>query len=77
MHLKLRRHRYCWSTAFLTISKMLLYLILGLGLVDIARSEVYTALAEMEELLETESVLISNLGEFIKVQEGRLDYLRG
>ncbi|TMW48447.1 hypothetical protein DOY81_006466 [Sarcophaga bullata] len=39
-------------------------------------SEVYTALAEMEELLETESVLISNLDGFIKVEQQKLDYLK-
>lgn len=40
------------------------------------RGEVYTALAEMEELLETESVLISNLEGYIRVQEDRLSYLK-
>lgn len=39
-------------------------------------TEVYTALAEMEELLETETVLISNLEGFIKVQQEKLDYLK-
>lgn len=38
--------------------------------------EVYTALAEMEELLETESVLINNLEGYIRVQEDRLSYLK-
>ncbi|XP_054081774.1 prolyl 4-hydroxylase subunit alpha-1 [Zeugodacus cucurbitae] len=39
-------------------------------------SEVYTALAEMEELLETESVLITNLNGYLKVQQQKLDYLK-
>ena len=30
----------------------------------------------MEELLETESVLISNLEGFIKVEQQKLDYLK-
>lgn len=39
-------------------------------------SEVYTALAEMEELLETESVLITSLDGYLKVQQQKLDYLK-
>ncbi|KAF7990836.1 hypothetical protein HCN44_000641 [Aphidius gifuensis] len=38
--------------------------------------ELYTALADMEELLETESVLIDTLHGYIKVQEQRLATLR-
>ncbi|XP_034938307.1 prolyl 4-hydroxylase subunit alpha-1 [Chelonus insularis] len=38
--------------------------------------ELYTALADMEELLETESVLIDTLHGYIKAQEQRLDTLR-
>ncbi|CAD6992270.1 unnamed protein product [Ceratitis capitata] len=40
------------------------------------KCEVYTALAEMEELLETESVLITNLDGYLKVQQQKLDYLK-
>ncbi|XP_017076371.2 prolyl 4-hydroxylase subunit alpha-1 [Drosophila eugracilis] len=38
--------------------------------------EVFTALAEMEELLETESVLITNLEGYIRVQENKLNFLK-
>lgn len=77
MHLKLHRHRYCWSTmAFLAISKLLLYLMCAFEPLHLAKGEVFTALAEMEELLETEAVLISNLQEYIKAQGERLDHLR-
>ncbi|EDW39345.1 GL13460 [Drosophila persimilis] len=38
--------------------------------------ELYTALAEMEELLETESVLITNLEGYIRVQEDKLSLLK-
>ncbi|XP_043654748.1 prolyl 4-hydroxylase subunit alpha-1 [Drosophila teissieri] len=41
-----------------------------------AHGEVYTALAEMEELLETESVLITNLEGYIRVQEDKLNFLK-
>ncbi|KAH8406942.1 hypothetical protein KR222_000891 [Zaprionus bogoriensis] len=51
-----------------------------LGLIVLAgvsvHGELYTALAEMEELLETESVLISNLEGYIRVQEDKLSYLK-
>ncbi|KAL2740330.1 prolyl 4-hydroxylase subunit alpha-2 [Vespula squamosa] len=39
-------------------------------------AELYTALADMEELLETESVLIDTLNGYIKAQEQRLATLR-
>lgn len=40
------------------------------------QSEVYTALVEMEELLETEAVLISNLNKYIDIQQEKLDFLK-
>lgn len=39
-------------------------------------SEVFTALVEMEDLLDTESVLITNLENYIRVQEEKLELLR-
>lgn len=39
-------------------------------------AEVYTALAEMEELLDTEAVLIANLVSYVDAQEEKLNYLR-
>lgn len=41
-----------------------------------AVAEVYTALADMEELLETEAVLIDMLSGYITAQEQRLATLR-
>ena len=38
--------------------------------------ELYTALADMEELLETEAVLIDTLQGYIQVQEKRLATLK-
>lgn len=40
------------------------------------RSELYTALADLEELLQTESVLINNLQSYITAQEQKLELLR-
>lgn len=40
------------------------------------KTELYTALADLEELLQTESVLINNLEQYLKVQEEKLDLLR-
>uniref|UniRef100_A0A6B2EEH2 procollagen-proline 4-dioxygenase n=1 Tax=Phlebotomus kandelakii TaxID=1109342 RepID=A0A6B2EEH2_9DIPT len=45
-------------------------------LINVARPEVFTALVEMEELLETEAVLITNLEQYIKAQEEKLLFLR-
>lgn len=39
-------------------------------------AEVFTALSEMEELLETEVVLINNLEAYVAAQEHKLNYLR-
>lgn len=41
-----------------------------------ASTELFTALADMEELLETEAVLIANLDNYIRVQEDKLNQLR-
>lgn len=41
-----------------------------------ALAELYTALADMEELLETEAVLIDTLNGYITAQEQRLATLR-
>lgn len=40
------------------------------------RAEVFTALAELEELLQTESVLINALESFIQTHEQKLTILR-
>jgi prolyl 4-hydroxylase len=40
------------------------------------RSEVFTALADLEDLLETESLLISTLEHYIKAEEEKLNYLK-
>lgn len=40
------------------------------------RSEIFTSVAEMEGLLDTESVLITNLELYIEAQEEKLDILR-
>lgn len=42
----------------------------------LCRAELYTALAEMEELLDTETVLIVNLEAYISAHEQRLQFLR-
>lgn len=49
---------------------------LVLFLINLCTAEVFTALAEMEELLETEAVLIGNLESYIEAQEQKLIYLR-
>lgn len=40
------------------------------------RCEVYTALVEMEELLDTETVLMDTLSSYISAQEERLETLK-
>lgn len=41
-----------------------------------AYSELYTALADLEELLQTEAVLITTLETYIRAQEQKLDLLK-
>lgn len=45
-------------------------------LLQCVSSEVYTALADMEELLQTEAVLINTLQGYLTAQERKLDLLR-
>lgn len=54
-------------------------LLIGVGMMSIFKigsGELYTALADMEELLETEAVLIDTLHGYIQAQEQRLAILR-
>lgn len=55
----------------------LIYVTLTVLLVcRLSTAEVFTALTEMEELFETEAVLINNLESYIDAQEQKLNYLR-
>lgn len=56
--------------------KLLYTFSLLLTLLKSTTSELYTALADLEELLQTESVLISNLQSYIDAQEQKLHLLR-
>lgn len=49
---------------------------LGLVFCTVANAELYTALADLEELLQTEAVLISNLEQYISTEQQRLDLLK-
>lgn len=49
---------------------------LCLALCTPLRAEVYTALAELEELLDTESVLLRTLHQYISDQENRIAVLK-
>lgn len=40
-------------------------------------AEVFTALSEMEELLESEAVLINNLEAYVAEEEQKLNYIKG
>lgn len=42
----------------------------------ITSAEVFTALAEMEELLDTEAVLVANLEAYISAHEEKLEFLK-
>lgn len=47
-----------------------------LSSIQFCTSELFTALSDMEELLETEAVLINNLEAYVAAQENKLFYLR-
>ena len=51
-------------------------LILVAGLLAGVRCELYTCLADMEELLETEALLMRTLEDYITAQEAKLHTLR-
>ncbi|GAB0097676.1 Prolyl 4-hydroxylase, alpha subunit [Sergentomyia squamirostris] len=50
--------------------------VLSAVLINVVRPEMFTALVEMEALLETEAVLITNLGQYIRAQEEKLKFLK-
>lgn len=60
------------------MDQRIFYVIAAIGVLAIrtGNAEIYTALADMEELLETESVLIDTLHGFIQAQEERLATLK-
>lgn len=49
---------------------------LCLALCTLVQAEVYTALSELEELLETETVLLRTLHQYISDQEHRVAVLK-
>lgn len=52
------------------------YILLNLlTILWITNAEIFTALVEMEELLDTEAVLINNLDQYIRKQEDKLLFL--
>lgn len=57
----------------ISVSLCVLWLACG---AQLARSEVFSALVEMEGLIETESYLISNLEGYVKAQQLKLDNLK-
>ncbi|XP_058444730.1 prolyl 4-hydroxylase subunit alpha-1-like [Malaya genurostris] len=58
------------------ITLAVLSILLLAAMLRSTRAELFTALADMEELMETEAVLITNLEKYIRVQEEKLDQLK-
>jgi prolyl 4-hydroxylase len=61
------RPNLVWAAASLIVSS---WLVLGV------HAELYTCLADMEELLETEALLMQTLDGYIQAQEEKLQVLR-
>lgn len=57
------------------LPKTFFILINLLPIIWITNAELFTALVEMEELLDTEAVLINNLDQYIRKQEDKLVFL--
>lgn len=57
------------------LPKTFLILLNLLPILWITNAELFTALVEMEELLDTEAVLINNLDQYIRKQEDKLVFL--
>lgn len=66
-------NKMCHKVSKLNIA---IILISSIFTITIVNGELFTALAEMEEVLETEAVLISNLENYISAQEQKLIFLR-
>lgn len=50
--------------------------LIWLANINLVQTELFTALADMEELLETEAVLITNLENYIQMQEAKLEFFK-
>lgn len=55
--------------------KLILLFMWGFNFLGLAKCDFFSSLADMEELLHTESVLLHDLNNFIKAQEQRLLFL--
>lgn len=60
----------------MNLRHFLLFPILVVIWANTAVGELYTALADLEELLQTEAVLISSLEKYIENQHQKLDLLK-
>lgn len=58
------------------MDNLLVQAIFLIFLTSSVKSEVFTALADLEDLLETESLLINTLENYIKAEEEKLQYLK-
>lgn len=50
--------------------------VFSLAYLHFVTAEMFTALAEMEELLDTETVLVANLEAYISAHEEKLKFLK-
>lgn len=50
--------------------------IISIATIRFCAAEVFTAITEMEDLLDTEAVLINNLEAYVEAQEKKLNFLR-
>lgn len=50
--------------------------IAAIATLRLCAAELFTAITEMEDLLDTEAVLINNLEAYVEAQEKKLNFLR-
>lgn len=56
--------------------QLVFLLFIALSIHGFGKADVFTSMSEIEELLQTEEVLINNLEDYVAEQEHRLEYLK-
>lgn len=59
-----------WGTTLLVTFKLLLYLTCGMHSIDFVKSEFFTAVVDLEVLVETEFRVLHSFSNFV-IEEGR------
>lgn len=76
MRIKFNRRLWLWTTALLAASKLFLILLCGMTSFHLAKTEMYTAMVDIEVLIETELITLRKFNSFVTEQNKNLYNLK-